>query len=121
MNRRPLVAPHWSTGTYTSLVGRKLSGRTNASLFDPLDCEIAPRNVTIPFDRMTCAFRVPNGLFVHSLIRCSFVYDVVEACAPGAIATVTGSNTATERITRANHDRTLAMTSASPHSQIGSD
>ena len=47
MNSRPSAEPHRSTGTYTSVAGRKAFGRVKATWSVPL-VDMAPLNWTIP-------------------------------------------------------------------------
>jgi hypothetical protein len=75
MNKRPLVALHRSTGTYTLLAGRKPTGNVNGTGLVP-PVAIAPSKWTTPPRMLTAAFEVPNGAFVHPLASVSAVNPV---------------------------------------------
>lgn len=63
MDSRPFVALHMSTGTYTSVAGRIVAGRVNAS--DDVPLAIAPFKWTTPPMTLAAAADVPNGAFVQ--------------------------------------------------------
>src|SRR5205823_444754 len=75
MNRRPLVALHRSTGTYTLVAGRKPTGSVNGTALVP-PVAIAPLRWATPSMLRTAAFDVPNGAFVHPLASDKLVKPV---------------------------------------------
>src|SRR5215471_2586205 len=63
MKRRPLVALHKSTGTYTLVAGRNPPGRVNAEALAPP--AMAPLSCTMPPMVATPAAAVPYGACVQ--------------------------------------------------------
>src|SRR5262249_58422911 len=66
MNRRPLVALHRSTGTYTFAAGRKPAGRVNG---EPAPCAVAPLKWTVPVMVRTAALGGPEWASVPPSLR----------------------------------------------------
>src|SRR5579863_4884557 len=78
---RPLVALHRSTGTNTTLAGRKAAGRVNGTGLLPV-VAMAPLKCTIPETVRTAAAEVPNGELVQPFCNANGVQPLVNA--PGA-------------------------------------
>src|SRR6516165_9879521 len=72
MNRRPLVAPHRSTGTKTLVPGRKFAGSVNGTELVP-EVAMAPLRWTTPEMPRTAALDVPNGELLHPFLSARFV------------------------------------------------
>jgi hypothetical protein len=75
--RRPLAAPHRSTGTKAIAGGLMPGGRVKITLLVPL--AIAPRRYTMPASRPAAAFRVPKGAWAQPFSSAS-VWNDARAC-----------------------------------------